>query len=109
MKLLDRENIQSTAVGNGVAIPHCFSEEIHDLVIIVALSPGGVDLDSLDGKRTQVVLLLLGNRRDYSLHLKAFARIARLIKSATFLERLLCSTSAQDMMRAFEEEEAKIR
>jgi PTS system nitrogen regulatory IIA component len=42
-KLMERENIQSTAVGNGVAIPHCFTDEIPDLIVIVALSRGGME------------------------------------------------------------------
>ena len=107
-KLMERENIQSTAVGNGVAIPHCFTDEIQDLLIIVARSRGGLEFDSFDGKPTQVVFLLMGNRLEYRLHLKALARIAQLIKSMVFIEKIVSSTSVQDMVRAFDEEEAKI-
>ncbi len=42
-KLMERENIQSTAVGNGIAIPHCFIDEVPDLIISVARAPGGLD------------------------------------------------------------------
>lgn len=107
-KLMERENIQSTAVGNGIAIPHCFIDEIHDLIIIVARFPGGVEFDSFDGKPTKVVFLLVGNHQEYSLHLRALAQIARLIKSMEFIEKIVSSTSVQDMVRAFDEEEAKI-
>ena len=107
-KLMERENIQSTAVGNGVAIPHCFTDEIQDLLIIVARSRGGLEFDSFDGKPTQVVFLLMGNHLEYRLHLKALARIAQLIKSMVFIEKIVSSTSVQDMVRAFDEEEAKI-
>ena len=107
-KLMERENIQSTAVGNGVAIPHCFTDEVRDLIIIVARSRGGLEFDSFDGKPTQVVFLLVGNQREYSLHLKALARIAQLIKSMVFIEKILSSTSVQDMVRAVDEEEAKV-
>jgi len=107
-KLMERENIQSTAVGNGVAIPHCFTDDIHDLIIIVARSRRGLEFDSFDGKPTQVVFLLIGNHREYSLHLKALARIAKLIKSMVFIEKIVSSTSVQDMVRAVDEEEAKV-
>jgi len=107
-KLMERENIQTTAVGNGIAIPHCFTDEISDLVIIVARAPGGLEFDSFDGKPTQVIFLLMGNRQEHSLHLKALARIARLIKSTGFIERIISAESVQDMVRAFDEEEAKI-
>jgi PTS system nitrogen regulatory IIA component len=107
-KLLARENIQSTAVGNGVAIPHCFTDEIPDLVIVVARAPGGVEFNSFDGKPTQVVFLLMGNCREYALHLKALARIARLIRSTTFIEKIVSSASVQDLVHALDEEEARI-
>jgi mannitol/fructose-specific phosphotransferase system IIA component (Ntr-type) len=87
-KLMERESIQSTAVGNGIAIPHCFIDEIPGLIIIVARSNGGLEFDSFDGKPTRIIFLLIGNRQEYDLHLKAFARIARLIKSIAFIEKL---------------------
>jgi len=107
-RLMERENIQSTAVGNGIAIPHCFIDEVPDLIIVVARAPGGLDFDSFDGKPTQVVFLLMGNRQEHSLHLKALARIARLIKSTAFIERIRASATVEDMVKAFEQEEAKI-
>jgi fructose-specific phosphotransferase system IIA component len=107
-RLMERENIQSTAVGNGIAIPHCFTDEVPDLIIAVARSRQGLEFDSFDGKPTQVVFLLMGNRQEHSLHLKALARIARLIKSTSFIEKIVASTTVEDMVRAFEQEEARI-
>ena len=107
-RLMERENIQSTAVGNGVAIPHCFSDEIHDLVVIMARSRGGLEFGSFDGKPTQVVFLLMGSRQEYGMHLKALARIARLIMNAAFIEKIVSSTSVQDMVGALDEAEAKV-
>jgi len=107
-RLLERERIQSTAVGSGIAIPHCFTDEIADLVIVVARAPGGIAFDSFDGRPTHVVFLLMGNRQEHGLHLKALARIARLIKSTAFIERVVAAGSVDTMVRAFEEEEAKI-
>jgi fructose-specific phosphotransferase system IIA component len=107
-KLMERENIQSTAVGNGIAIPHCFTDDVADLIITVARSRTGLEFDSFDGKPTHVVFLLMGNRQEHSLHLKALARIARLIKSTSFIDKIVESSTVEDMVRAFEEEEAKI-
>jgi mannitol/fructose-specific phosphotransferase system IIA component (Ntr-type) len=106
--LLERERIQSTAVGSGIAIPHCFTDEVADLVIVVARAPGGIAFDSFDGRPTHVVFLLMGNRQEHGLHLKALARIARLIKSTAFIDRVVAADSVEGMVRAFEEEEAKI-
>jgi len=107
-RLMERENIQSTAVGNGIAIPHCFTDEVPDLIITVARSRQGLEFDSFDGKPTQVVFLLMGNRQEHSLHLKALARIARLIKSTSFIEKIVASTTVEEMVKAFEQEEARI-
>ena len=107
-RLMERESIQSTAVGNGIAIPHCFIDEVPDLIIAVARAATGLDFDSFDGKPTHVVFLLMGNRQEHSLHLKALARIARLIKSTAFIEKIVASSSVEDMVKAFEQEEAKI-
>jgi mannitol/fructose-specific phosphotransferase system IIA component (Ntr-type) len=107
-RLLERERIQSTAVGSGIAIPHCFTDEVADLVIVVARAPDGIAFDSFDGRPTHVVFLLLGNRQEHSLHLKALARIARLIKSTAFIDRVIAADSVDAMVRAFEEEEARI-
>jgi len=106
--LLERERIQSTAVGSGIAIPHCFTDEIADLAIVVARAPGGIAFDSFDGRPTHVVFLLMGNRQEHGLHLKALARIARLIKSTAFIDRVIAADTVEGMVRAFEEEEAKI-
>jgi len=107
-RLVERENIQSTAVGNGIAIPHCFTDEVSDLIIAVARSRDGLEFDSFDGKPTRVVFLLVGNRQEHSLHLKALARIARLIKSTSFIESIIASSTREEMVKAFENEEAKI-
>jgi mannitol/fructose-specific phosphotransferase system IIA component (Ntr-type) len=107
-RLLERERIQSTAVGNGIAIPHCFTDEIADLLIVVARSTAGISFDSFDGRPTQVVFLLLGNRQEHGLHLKALARIARLIRSTRFIERTISAATVEEMRRVFEEEEARI-
>jgi len=107
-RLTEREAVQSTAVGGGIAIPHCFIDEVPDLIIAVARAPEGLDFDSFDGKPTQVVFLLMGNRQEHSLHLKALARIARLIKSTAFIDRIRASATVDDMVKAFEQEEARI-
>jgi PTS system nitrogen regulatory IIA component len=107
-KLMERELVQSTAVGGGIAIPHCFTDEVADLVIVIARSSSGVDFDSFDGKLTQVVFLLMGNKNEHGTHLKALARIARLVKNTRFVEKIVAVSTAEQMLKVFEEEEEKI-
>jgi len=107
-KLMEREKIQSTAIGKGVAIPHCFSDEIKDLVIGIMLSKKGIDFNSPDKKPIKLIFLILGNKENPGLHLKALARIARLIKETEITKRLIGCSNIQDIMKIFEEEEGKI-
>ncbi len=107
-KLVEREQIQSTAVGEGIAIPHCFSDEVSDLIIVVARSTAGVDFDSFDGKPTRVIFVLLGNKNEHGLHLKALAHIARLIKNTDFIQKIGECATAKAMVDVFEQEEAKL-
>ena len=107
-KLMERELIQSTAVGGGIAIPHCFTDEIADLVIVIARSSTGVEFDSFDGKPTQVIFLLMGNKNEHGAHLKALARIARLVKNTKFVEKVIAASTAEQMLKVFGEEEEKI-
>jgi fructose-specific phosphotransferase system IIA component len=107
-KLVEREKLQSTGIGNEVAIPHCFSDEIKDLIIILARSKKGINFNSLDQKPTRLIFLLLGNKKNPGLHLKALARIARLIKETEIVEKLINCSTTTEMKNIFEEEEGKI-
>lgn len=105
--LMAREIVQSTAIGNGIALPHCIADEVPELVITLARSLRGLEFGSFDGKPIHLVFLLIGGRQEHSLHLKALARIAMLIKRSTFVKKILSSTSVLGMAQAFEDEEPK--
>jgi fructose PTS system EIIBC or EIIC component len=94
-------------------LPECcipdLGEEDREGALRRMVHAGGVEFNSLDGKPTQVVFLLMGNRREHTLHLKALARIARLTRSTTFMEKIVSSASVQDLVHALDEEEARIR
>ncbi|MFQ6083831.1 MAG: PTS sugar transporter subunit IIA [Candidatus Aminicenantia bacterium] len=107
-KLMEREKLQTTAVEKGVAIPHCLSNEIKDLIIIFARAKKGVNFKSVDKKSTRLIFLLLGNKDNPGLHLRALARLARLIKETKFVEKTIHCSSVQEMVRTFDEEEGKI-
>ncbi|MCP2604802.1 PTS sugar transporter subunit IIA [Candidatus Aminicenantes bacterium AH-873-B07] len=108
LKLMERERLQSTAIGKGVAIPHCFSDEIKDLIIIIVQSRKGINFNSPDKKPIRLIFLILGSKDNPSLHLKVLARIARLIKETEIIGRLIHCSNVEDIMRIFEEEEEKI-
>jgi len=105
--LLEREKLASTAIGEGVAIPHGKLEGAGQLVACVGRSREGVDFQSMDGRPTHIFFVLIAPENSTGAHLKALARISRLFKSGEFRERLMEAPSAADLYRVIAEEDAK--
>ena len=99
--LLEREAIGSTGVGNGVAIPHGKIEGLDEILLCFGRSTAGIDFDSSDNRPVQLFLLLLspaGTAREYLLTL---ARMSKLLKHSGIRQRLLDSTSRDEIMALF--------
>jgi PTS system nitrogen regulatory IIA component len=105
--LREREALQSTGIGEGVAIPHGKVQGLDRLVAAFARSTGGVDFDSIDGQPTQLLFLLIVPEQSGGQHLKALARISRFFRDASFREKLLGAGDLEEIFRAIEEEDAK--
>jgi PTS system nitrogen regulatory IIA component len=107
--LLDRERLGTTAIGEGIAIPHGKLPGLKGVVAVFGRSLPGIDCHSLDGAPTKLFFLLVAPEDSAGIHLKALARVSRLLKDKAFRERLLRSTSqAADLYRAICEEDAKL-
>lgn len=87
--LQDREEILSTGIGEGLAIPHAKMDEIDEFLAAFARLPDGVDFKSLDGKPAHLVFLLLSPKGEAGKHVRVLARVSRILKNASFRERLL--------------------
>ena len=105
--LLDRENLQSTGIGDGVAIPHGKMPGLARLVASFARSRAGVDFQSIDGEPTHLFFLLVVPEHSGGQHLKALARISRFFRDAAFRKALSEAESREDVFRAIEEQDAK--
>jgi PTS system nitrogen regulatory IIA component len=105
--LREREALQSTGIGEGVAIPHGKIAGLDRLVATFARSTRGVDFDSIDGEPTQLFFLLVVPEQSGGQHLKALARISRFFRDASFRERLMSAQDLDEVFRAIEEEDAK--
>lgn len=78
--LMERERLGSTAIGNGVAVPHAKIDSIKQTVLAFGRSVSGVDFNSLDGAKTHLFFMLISPREDIGAHLKILAKISHLIK-----------------------------
>jgi len=103
--LEDREKLNSTALGEGVAIPHGKLPGLRRVVAAFGRSPGGVDFSSLDGKPTHLFFLLVAPEDSAGAHLKALARISRLLKDEAFRRRLMDAGAAADLYAIIREED----
>lgn len=105
--LLEREKISTTAIGEGVAIPHGKLPGVERVLGIFARSPRGVDFASLDGAPTHLFFVLIAPENAAADHLKALARISRLLKDEDFRRRLMAGQSSQDLFAIISEEDDK--
>ncbi|MBI4430548.1 MAG: PTS sugar transporter subunit IIA [Candidatus Omnitrophica bacterium] len=104
--LMDRENLGSTGIGQGIAIPHGKTESAKNLIAVFGISKKGVNFDALDGEPVYVFFLLLAPKEAAGPHLKALARISRLLRDSYFCKQLRAAKTAQqvhDMLLAEEE------
>ena len=105
--LMDRESLGSTGIGEGVAIPHGKIPGIDRLVAVFGRSRGGVQFASLDGKPARLFFLILAPENSAGIHLKALARISRLLKDRRFRERLLAAEGAEGLSQVLREEDER--
>jgi len=107
--LMARESLGSTAIGQGIAIPHAKSDSVTKLIAAFGLSKEGVDFDSLDGELVNIFFLLLGPQDSAGPHLKALARISRLLKDKYFRDNLrMCADDKSVIKTISLEDEKKI-
>jgi PTS system nitrogen regulatory IIA component len=97
--LLERERLGSTGIGDGIAIPHGKLKDLDQLLLSFGKSNLGVDFESMDGKPVHLLFLLVAPENSTGIHLRALARIARLLKNAPVRKRLL-SANTQDEIYA---------
>jgi PTS system nitrogen regulatory IIA component len=92
--LLERERLGSTGVGNGIAIPHGKLPELQKLHGVFARLDTPIDFDSVDDQPVDLVFLLLAPEAAGADHLKALARVSRLLRDRTVCEKLRGANSA---------------
>jgi len=106
-RLVEREKLGSTGVGDGVAIPHAKVSGMEKVLAVFGRSMGGLDFDSMDGKKAHLFFLLVAPESSTGAHLKALARISRLMQDSAFRAGLMEAKSREELFKAFAEEDSK--
>ena len=105
--LLERELLGSTGIGQGIGIPHGKSPNIKSLIGACGISKEGVDFDSLDGEPAYIFFLLLAPQDTAGPHLKALARISRLLKDKYFRDILKNAKTEKELISTIIREDQK--
>ncbi len=101
--IMKREELGSTGIGRGVAVPHTKHPSVQKLVGTVGVSAEGVDFDSLDGERVQLFFLLISPPERPGDHLRALENISRQLRDETFCRFLKQSKTADDINQLLQE------
>ena len=106
--LMAREALGSTAIGQGIAIPHGKCEYVTKLTAGLGISKKGVDFDSLDGEPAFIFFLLVAPIDSAGPHLKALAKISHLLKDKYFRENLKSSKDEKSILKLIAQEDERV-
>jgi len=94
-----REEQVSTGIGSGVAIPHAFSDELEEVVAIFGRSKAGIEFESIDNAPVHFIILFIVPSKDYHLHLKTLAAIAKMFTNSEIRRRLSAAETRSDILQ----------
>ena len=97
-ELAAREALVSTGIGGGVAIPHAFSDELRNVVAVLGRSRAGIDFEAVDFAPVHLIILFLVPRKDYQLHLKMLAAIAKMFVRHDVCKRIVEANDCDEIL-----------
>lgn len=105
--VLNREKLESTGIGEGIAIPHGQLKRLEDFMVSFGRSIKGINFNSIDQKPTHLFFLVMGPENSTVDNLKLLGRIATLLKNASFKGRLMKARSQKELFQLIAEEDEK--
>lgn len=106
--IFSREEIMSTGVGKGFAIPHGKTNATTEVLSAFGIARTPIDFQSLDGNPVQLIFLLIGRDNMVSMHIKLLSRISRLMNEDEFRKKILNADTSEELYKIFKEEEEKL-
>ena len=104
--LLARERSMSTGMENGVAIPHCSMEVVEDTLVSLGVARAGIDFESIDGRPTHLILLLVTPKNKTKVHIRTLAEIAKLLNDESFRNDLIAAETPETILELIRKREA---
>ena len=106
-EILAREEVETTGIGGGIAIPHARSDTVLSSVVMVATLAEPIEFAAVDGEPVDVVILLAGSRELPGQQLRVLARISKLVRFDDFLGDLRAAESPAAILQAVQSAEAR--
>ena len=100
-----REEIKTTGIGLGVAIPHGTAEGVDGLVLALGISKKGIEFDSLDEKPVHLIFLLAGELQLQTSFLSILSKISRLFRDQSFRQDVIAASDAQEILALIQSKE----
>lgn len=97
--LLEREELGSTGIGNGVAIPHAKTKVVKNFILAFARKDQGLDFGALDGEKTYLFFMLASPEDDIGGHLKILAEISRIVKDKFIVDLLRRAKDKKELLK----------
>ena len=94
----EREFKGSTGLQDGIAVPHGKTDAVSTLKLAIGISPDGIDFDSLDGKPSNLIFLLVAPPGMSGPHVEALAEIAKIAQSKAFCKSLVSAGNSQEVV-----------
>ncbi len=102
--VIAREDLMSTALENGIAIPHAKTNAVSRMTMAIGILPEGADCQALDGKPSHVFFLILAPPDQSGPHIEALSEIANATKSSSFRRLLISAVSPEEILELFRDE-----
>jgi len=96
--LAKRENLESTGIGDGIAIPHARTDAVQNIILAFARSPAGVDFSSIDGKPSHLIFLIASPENKKSEYIMALAKLSRLLRKQPVREQLKKANDPEEIL-----------
>ncbi len=103
-----REEQVSTGIGLGVAIPHAFSDHLDRVIAVFGKSKVGIDFESLDNQPVHIIILFIVPRKDYHLHLRTLAAIAKMFTNIEVRRQLTAAETCEEVLTIFESRPSRV-
>ncbi len=100
-EVMEREKSMTTALGEGIAMPHARTEAVSEVTAFIGISQKGVDFDALDKKPVHIFVLILSPKNDSGPHLQFLAEMTKLLANEEVRKKVIAETSNDDLYELF--------